>query len=306
MQLMIAMLVFGIVVSFLAAFQKRVQPVKVDLQGRLKNVMPYEESADFRQVELSVPFSERLARPILGMFSALAARFLPKGIIETLERKVQQSGRIGGFSAKDYLGMKSIFAVILPLLVFMMAKGELQPSLLLLMGMVSFIGWKFPDAQLDTKARIRKETMERTFPDILDLLTVSVEAGLGFDGAIAKVVEKGKGPVAEEFRRVLHEIKMGKTRRESLRDFAERSGVDDIQSFTSAIIQSDQLGLNIGKTLKNQSEQMRRKRRQRIEEKAMKVPVKMLIPMIMFIFPTIFVVLLGPALLLIMQNLSVR
>jgi tight adherence protein C len=305
MQLMIGFLVFLFVLSFFAAFQKQAQPAKVDLQGRLKNVMQYDQFADARQAELSTPFSERLARPLLNAFSSLASRLLPKEMVVSLERKVVRSGQTGGFTAKDYLGMKLIFAFLLPFVIYIMSRGNVDGRVLFLMGITFLVGWKFPDMQLETKGRIRRETMEKTFPDVLDLLTVSVEAGLGFDGALAKVVEKSKGPVADEFRRVLHEVKMGKTRREALRDFADRSGVDDIQSFAGAIIQSDQLGLNIGKTLKTQSDQMRRKRRQRIEEKAMKVPVKMLIPMVLFIFPTIFVVLLGPALIMILNNLVV-
>lgn len=303
MQLLIAVLIFGCVAAFVTAFQKQAEPVKVDLQGRLKNVIPYDEFADMRQAELSVPLSERLIRPFLGILSGLTSRLLPKEMIVTLEKKVMLAGKSSGLSARDYLGMKTAFALILPALVYFLTGGKIELLTMLLLGITFIIGWKFPDMQLDAKARNRMNAMEKTFPDVLDMLTVSVEAGLGFDGALAKVVEKSKGPVADEFRRVLHEVKMGKTRREALRDFAERSGVDDIQTFAGAIIQSDQLGLNIGKTLKNQAEQMRRKRRQRVEEKAMKVPVKMLIPMVLFIFPTIFIVLLGPALIMIMQNL---
>ncbi|MDW7650958.1 MAG: type II secretion system F family protein [Bacillota bacterium] len=303
MQLMIAGLVFVVIATFLAGFQKRVEPAKVDLQGRLKNVIQYEEFADIRQAELSTSLSERLISPMLGALSGLATRLLPTEILQSLEKKVQQSGRTGGFSARDYLGMKVIFAIGLPITFYIVSGGVLETRVMMLMGVSALIGWKFPDVRLDSQVRSRINDIEKNFPDVLDLLTVSVEAGLGFDGAMAKVVEKSEGPVAEEFRRVLHEVKMGKTRRDALRDFADRSGVDDVRSFTSAIIQSDQLGLNIGKTLKNQSEQMRRKRRQRVEEKAMKVPVKMLIPMVTFIFPTIFVVLLGPALIQIMESM---
>jgi tight adherence protein C len=302
MPLMIAGLVFAFIVSFVTAFQKRAEPAKVDLQCRLKNVMNYEDFSDIRQAELSTSLSERLIRPLLGALSGLASRLLPTEILEALEKKVQQSGRTGGLSARDYLGMKVIFAFGLPFVLYIMNRGALEPRIVLLMGVSTLLGWKFPDVKLDTQVRNRANLIEKAFPDVLDLLTVSVEAGLGFDGALLKVVEKSQGPVAEEFRRVLHEIKMGKARREALRDMADRTGVDDIKSFTSAIVQSDQLGLNIGKTLKNQSEQMRRKRRQRVEEKAMKVPVKMLIPMVLFIFPTIFIVLLGPAVIQILES----
>lgn len=305
MELMIAALVFATVISFLTAYQNRSEPAKVDLQGRLKNVITYEDFTDIRQAELSIPLSERLLRPLLGLLSTLASKLLPAEIVQAIEKKVLQSGRPGGFSARDYLGMKVIFALGLPLFLYTVTGGVLEPKTAFLIVIAGIVGWRLPDMQLNGKVRRRSDLMEKTFPDTLDLLTVSVEAGLGFDGALAKVVEKSEGPVADEFRRVLQEVKMGKTRREALRDFADRSGVDDIKTFTGAIIQSDQLGLNIGKTLKNQAEQMRRKRRQRIEEKAMKVPVKMLIPLVVFIFPTIFIVLLGPALIQIIENFAV-
>lgn len=302
MQLTISSLVFlALIALFNGLFAKR-QPAKVDLHGRLKHVIAYEETADTRQAELSRPFAERIFLPLLTVMSALATRFLPAEILQRLEKKVLQSGRSGGFSARDYLGVKVLSAAALPSLLFAMNSGERSPRIAALIAFAAVIGWRFPDIHLDRKVRARIEKMEKTFPDTLDLLTVSVGAGLGFDGALAKVVEKSSGPVAEEFKRILHEIKMGKSRREAMRDFGERSGVDDIKTFTGAIVQADQLGLNISNTLKIQAEQMRRKRRQRVEEQAMKVPVKMLIPLIVFIFPTIFIVLLGPALIQILEN----
>ena len=141
-------------------------------------------------------------------------------------------------------------------------------------------------------------------PDVLDLLTVSVEAGLGFDAALQRVVQKMTGAISVEFAKTLQEIKMGKHRREALRDLGLRTGIDDLNTFISAIVQADQLGVSIGNVLRVQSEQMRRKRRQRIEEKAMKAPIKMLIPMVLFIFPTIFIVLLGPAAMQMIEGLG--
>jgi len=158
-----------------------------------------------------------------------------------------------------------------------------------------------PSYFLKTRAAQRAEEIQDNLPDVLDLLTVSVEAGLGFDAALVKVVEKIRGVVSQEFGRVLQEIKMGKPRRDALRDLGGRSGTDDMVSFVGSIIQADQLGVSIGNVLRLQSEQMRQKRRQRAEEKALKAPVKMLIPLILFIFPTIFIVVLGPAALEIMN-----
>jgi tight adherence protein C len=129
-----------------------------------------------------------------------------------------------------------------------------------------------------------------------------VEAGLGFDQALLKIVEKTRGPLAAECKRVLHEIRIGTTRRDALRGMADRTGVDDLQTFVAAIIQADQLGVSIGNVLRIQSNQLRQKRRQRAEERAQKAPVKMLIPMILFIFPSLFIILLGPGILQLMDN----
>lgn len=305
MQLTISILIFSSLASLIVALQKQAQTGKVDLQGRLKNVIAQDETNNIRQAELNKPLTERLAHPLLIIFSSLAARLLPAEILQTLEKKVQRAGRPGGFTARDYLGMKIIFSLGLPMIFYLMNRSNMEAKTMGMIALAAVVGWRFPEIKLDNLAKTRMKLMEKTFPDVLDLLTVSVEAGLGFDGAMAKVVEKSDGPVAEEFRRVLNEIRMGKARREALRDFADRCGNDDIKSFTGAIVQSDQLGLNIGKTLKNQAELMRRKRRQRVEEKAMKVPVKMLIPMVVFIFPTIFIVLLGPAVIQVLENFMV-
>ena len=128
-----------------------------------------------------------------------------------------------------------------------------------------------------------------------DLLTISVEAGLGFDAALIKVVEKGKGILAVEFLRVLQEIKMGKPRRDSLRDLAKRNPTDDLKTWVAALVQADQLGISMGGVMRNQSMEIRMRRRQRIEEKAQKAPVKVMLPLVFFIFPCVFIVVLGPA-----------
>ncbi|NLM46391.1 MAG: type II secretion system F family protein [Firmicutes bacterium] len=302
MQIAVCSLVFLTVYTLGAAVRARRTPAKVDLQGRLKNILDYDEPVDTRQAELSRPLSERLLRPLLGFVSSLAVRLLPAEILQKLEQKVKQAGETQGLRAVDYLGLKIILAAAVPFLLHLLSSGPWDTKKIMLAAAGAAIGWLLPNVHLDSKIRQRCEEIEKTFPDIMDLLSVSVEAGLGFDGAMAKVVEKAKGPVALEFRRVLHEIKMGKSRREALRDLGERCSVDDVKVFASTIIQAEQLGLNIGNALKNQAEQMRRRRRQRVEEKAMKVPVKMLIPLVIFIFPTIFIVLLGPALIQILEN----
>jgi len=162
-------------------------------------------------------------------------------------------------------------------------------------------GWLLPDVVLSSKVRQRKEQVEKSLPDVLDLITVCVEAGLGFDAAMVKVVEKSKGVLADELSLVLQEIRMGKPRREALREMADRIAVDDLSNFVGSVIMADQLGISIGNVLRTQSKEARQKRRQRVEEAAMKAPVKMLIPMVIFIFPAVFIVLLGPAAIQIMR-----
>lgn len=302
MQITISALLFLSLVTFISALQKKEQ---IDLHGRLKQVMQCDEIVCARQAELSRPLRERIFRPLLLVMAFFATRLLPGEVLQRLEKKVQQSGNSEGFSARDYLGLKALLALGLPVFIYLLNSGSWSPQLAISAVIALIVGWRFPEIQLQRNSRNRSAQLEKTFPDILDLLTVSVGAGLGFDGALAKVVEKSTGPVADEFKRVLQEIKMGKSRRDALRDFGDRSGVADIKTFTAAMIQADQLGINLGSTLKHQAEQMRRKRRQRVEEQAMKAPVKMLIPLIVFIFPSIFIILLGPALIQILENFVV-
>ena len=163
------------------------------------------------------------------------------------------------------------------------------------------LGWLLPDVLINSKGRERKEQVSKELPEVLDLLTVCIEAGLGFDGAIKKVVDKSKGVLPDEMAIVLQEIRMGKPRRDALRDMADRLVVDDFSNFVGSVIMAEQLGISMGKVLRLQSKDVRQKRRQRVEEMAMKAPVKMLLPMVFCIFPAIFVVLLGPAAIQIMK-----
>ena len=168
----------------------------------------------------------------------------------------------------------------------------------------ALLGFVLPDFWLGRHISDRKKRILRAVPDTLDLLTISVRAGLGFDGALAKVVEKTEGPLAEEFRRVLAEVRMGKARRDALRDVVARTDVPALTAFIGAIIQAEQLGVAISKVLQIQSEQLRIERRQRAEELAAKAPIKMLFPLVGCIFPSMFIVILGPAIILIALNFT--
>jgi tight adherence protein C len=207
----------------------------------------------------------------------------------------------------DWLGIKAIGAGVgfgVLFILFGVLGGQIVQGLLLaLVG--AGIGYIGPEFWLGRRVKARQKAILIGIPDALDLLTISVRAGLGFDAALGKVVEKLKGPLVDEFRRALAEVRVGKARREALRDIVPRTEVQPLTNFIGAIIQAEQLGVSISKVLQVQSEQLRIERRQRAEEQAAQAPIKMLFPLVGCIFPSLFVVILGPALILIMQNLAV-
>ena len=246
--------------------------------------------------ELSKPLFARVLRPMLDGMNRTVFKITPKEIITSLEKKVEMAGNPKNLTVKDWINIQLITVICLPVITagigFYMnfhAKGIVSAIVIEII-----IGLVIPNFILGKKITDRQKQIQNTLPDVIDLLTVSVEAGLGFDAALAKVTDKMPGPLADEFDTVLQEIKVGKQKRDALRDMAGRVNMQDLTAFLGSVIQADQFGVGIGNILRIQSEQMRQKRRQRAQEKAMKAPIKMLIPMILFIFPTIFTVLLGP------------
>ena len=250
------------------------------------------------------PFSERMLRPILHQLAHPLTRWAPKGKREQTTAKLSAAGLSGQWEEAEWKGLQYALCIFLSLLFFGMF-SLMNAGLLtrLEMGFIGFlIGYMFPNSWLKAKAKQRQKEIQHSLPDVLDLLTVSVEAGLGFDAALLKVVEKQKGVLAEEFLKVLQEIKMGRPRRESLRDLAKRNKpAEDLSNVVASLVQADQLGISIGGVLRNQAKQIRQKQRQRAEEKAQKAPVKMMIPLVFFVFPSIFIIVLGPAILQIIE-----
>ena len=218
------------------------------------------------------------------------------------------AGNPGDMKVADWLGIKAIAPASAPACCSSSsgssaATSSRAPSLAARRRLgIGYIG---PEFWLGGRVKKRQKGILLQIPDALDLLTISVRAGLGFDAALGKVVEKMKGPLVDEFRRALAEVRVGKARREALRDIVPRTEVQPLTNFIGAIIQAEQLGVSISKVLQVQSEQLRIERRQRAEEQAAKAPIKMLFPLVGCIFPSLFVVILGPALILIMQNLAV-
>lgn len=250
------------------------------------------------------PLNERMLRPMLHKFAHLLTRWARKGQREQTTAKLSAAGLSGQWEEAEWKGLQYALSVLLSLIFFgifsLMDTGLLMRLEMGIIGLL--IGYIFPNSWLKAKAKQRQKEIQHTLPDVLDLLTVSVEAGLGFDAALLKVVEKQKGVLAEEFLRVLQEIKMGRPRRESLRDLAKRNKpAEDLSNVVASLVQADQLGISIGGVLRNQAKQIRQKQRQRAEEKAQKAPVKMMIPLVFFVFPSIFIVVLGPAVIQIME-----
>jgi tight adherence protein C len=256
------------------------------------------------EVELREPFYDRVIKPLAQRLSKLVMRWLPNNSLAKTELKLARAGNPNGWAAADFWGVCGLGALIaggLPF-ILLMTTGMPLPRLISYTSLFFSLGFKMPSIWLDRKIKARQKDIQKGLPDALDLMTVSVEAGLAFDSAMQKVSDKWTNHLSKEFERCNHEMRVGRTRREVLRDMAERVGVDDLTAFVAAVLQADQLGVSIAKVLRIQSEQMRMRRRQRAEESAQKAPIKMLFPMVFLIFPALFIVLLGPAALQLMET----
>ena len=260
------------------------------LTRRINEYAAREEVATIEEIELSLGIGERVIIPILHRFGSLISRFAPQQLLERTTKQLEQAAWT--ISAATFMAL-ALFCVLLMGFAGWWLAPEGQTLLFTLGGLG--LGAVVPRMMLGSAVSRRKEAIIKKLPDALDLMTICVEAGLTFDGAMTKVDEKWEDPLSNEFGRVVNEIQLGKTRRQSLKDMSDRLDVADVQTFVASILQADQLGVSVGKVLRIQSDQMRVRRRQRAEEKAQQAPIKMLFPMVFLIFPALFVVLLGPA-----------
>ena len=256
------------------------------------------------EIELAQPFNQRVLLPLIQASAQLFGRFTPQRSLETTRKKLELAGNPNNWSATEFLGIRALAAIVLTLLTFFltMLTDIALTQRLLFIGVMGVLGYVLPSVWLGSRIRRRQDEVVKTLPDALDLLTISVEAGLPFDGAMQRVADKWDNELGKAFQRVLTELRVGKSRSDALRDMSERMEVSDVTSFVAALIQADQLGISIAKVLRIQSEQMRIKRRQRAEEKAQQAPIKMLIPMTFLIFPVILIVILGPAALVLKDS----
>ncbi len=272
------------------------------LQQRLVEYGARETPATLEEIELSLPFSQRVIVPLLNNIAQFVARFTPQRSLEASRHQLELAGNPYNLTASQFWALRAAaavaFGILIAVLMFITSADWSRRILYSLLA--AALGFFLPVLWLSSQISRRKNSIIKSLPDALDLLTVCVEAGLGFDAAMQKVTEKWKDDLALAFGRVLQEVRLGKLRREALRDMADRMDVADVTSFVAAIIQADQLGVSIAKVLRIQSDQMRVRRRQRAEEKAHQAPIKMLFPMVFLIFPSLYLVLLGPAVLQVM------
>jgi len=275
------------------------------LQERLAQFGERELPDSLEEIELSLPFRDRVLMPILRRIADITTRFTPEKQLEETRKQIELAGLAGSMEPTTFFALRigaTIGLGLAAFMVFFVLSPKRDPNALLYTVGGAALGYFFPVLWIKGKISKRQDSILKALPDALDLLTICVEAGLGFDQAMGKVYEKWDNDLAIGFGRVLREIQLGKLRREALRDMSERMGVPDVQSFTAAVIQADQLGVSMTKILRVQSDQMRVKRRQRAQEKAHQAPVKMMIPMVLLIFPSLWIVLLGPAVVFLIES----
>lgn len=256
--------------------------------------------------EIDAPFSERVLLPLLARAQGLGRKLTPADANERIHDKLELAGNPPGWTADRVSAGKVVgfFAALGISLLFSLLVGLSFFPTLGFVVLASVAGYMAPNMYLYQKAYDRSAQMQRALPDAIDLLTISVESGLGFDAAVSQVARNTEGPLAEEFARMLQEMQIGRGRSEALRSMADRTKLPDLRSFVSAMVQADAFGIPVGQVLRVQSSEIRVKKRQWAEEMAQKVPVKILVPLIFCILPTLFIAVLGPAAISIMDNFS--
>jgi len=258
-----------------------------------------------REETLAKPLAERAIAPLVIGLGKTLNKLTPIGYMNSIQHKLILAGQPGNLDAPSFIVIKVLTTIVGLILAFFAqrAAGSFLQRVALL-GLPILLGFFGPDAWLSRKVDERRVAMQRALPDVLDLLVISVEAGLGFDSALARVVSTVPGPLSEEFFRMLQETRVGVSRREAMRHLMDRTDLDELRSFLLAMMQAEAFGVAIARVLRVQADEMRVKRRQRAQEKAFAAPVKIVFPLVFCIFPSLFIVLLGPAAIQISRAFS--
>lgn len=259
---------------------------------------------DVREVELSQSARDRLIEPVLQRLSGVAHRFLPGSTAKTLEHRIAVAGMTGQWPVERVLAVKLLLGMGGFLLALAYFASSTSPGGFVIAALIPLLAFRIPEVILSSRAKKRQDEILRKLPDTLDEITISVEAGLGFEAAIAEAGNSGAGALSEELIRTLQDIQIGVPRSQAMADMVMRTEVKDLRHFVIAVRQAEQYGVPIAKVLRVQSQEMRERRRQRAEERAMKMPVKILIPTVFFILPALFIVILGPAVLRLADSLG--
>lgn len=254
--------------------------------------------ATYQEIELSRPFSDRVLMPMVRRVSRMLVWLWPETRLKAVQLRLLLAGSPGRLNASDFIGVRVMVAVSLLAVAILYGYLTSYPVTSTSLGMLAalaFCGFYLPDFWLSRQITIRQRGIINGLPDALDMLTITIEAGLSFESGLQEIMNKWDNELSREFARVLRDVGMGQSRRQALNGLAERTGVPDVQSFVASLNQAEELGVSIGRVLRAQSEDMRVRRRQRAHERANQAPVKIMFPLVFLIFPSIFAVLLGPA-----------
>ncbi len=291
-------------IGVFALFAKMAMPRRnaVSIESRLTQFA--ERTRTLEEIELEQPFTERVVKPIVAGITRTFGKLTPSAGLEKMQQQMVLAGNPYNMGVAEFTGVRIVGALLLGgvALGICLLTGAALMSLVLYSAISALAGYLLPVFWLRGRIKKRASIILKTLPDAIDLMTISVEAGLAFDGAMQRVADKWDNALANEFQRAISEMRVGKAKRDALREMVVRTGVSDLSTFVASIIQADQLGVSISKVLRIQSEQMRIRRRQRAEEKAHKAPILMMIPMVFLIFPATYIVILGPAVPKIMNG----
>ncbi|MBN1178289.1 MAG: type II secretion system F family protein [Anaerolineae bacterium] len=273
------------------------------IEDRLAQLGTLEKPPSLEDIELSLPFTERVLRPRLRDLAEYISKFTPDQTLTRTRRKLELAGVSRRIGATEFLAIRYVLTAVFGIgaIVFAATSDMEMIKRLGAIPVLAALGNFLPVLMLGSRISSRQKEIVKALPDVMDLLTICVEAGLGFNAAMSKVVDKWDNELTHAFGRVLQEIQLGKTRREALRGMADMMDVSDVSTFVAAIVQADALGVSIAKVLRIQSDQLRVRRRQRAEEAARKAPVMIALPTVLLIFPALLVIILGPAVLLLME-----
>ena len=254
------------------------------------------------EIVLQKPFTERVLRPFILNLGNRFSRSTPEKARNDLQNRLNLAGRPGNLGPSEFIAVRYVAAVVMFAVGLLIGLLFGNPTFIAVGAAVGgILGFFGPLYWLRTKVEQRRSEIQKSLPDAMDLLTIAVEAGLGFDAAMQRVTDKFRNALSEEFGTVLQEVRLGRPRLEALDDMGRRTGVEDLHNFVQAVIQSEQMGVGVARILRLQSDEMRRKRRQRAQEKAAQASLKMMLPMVGCIFPTLWIILLGPAILIILK-----